>query len=75
MEFSEYDGPFTEELQDAWNSLSEDQQYAIQSNADAAQEAYFIATLFGDQDTALSIAEDVVREAHRIAELPLPLPE
>lgn len=72
MEFSEYDGPFTAELQAAWPTLSEDQQRAIQGEADQMAGAFFLAALIGDEQAAGDAANDVVREAHRIAGLPIP---
>lgn len=72
MEFSDYNGPFTAELQEAWNGLTEDQQTELQMNADAAHAGYVMSLFFGDEDSALQIAEDVLAEAHRIAGLPIP---
>lgn len=72
MEFSDYDGPFSAELAEAWPTLTEDQQYEIQAEANAAAEVFFLMAMFGDVQAAGDLAREVVREAHRIAGLPNP---
>lgn len=71
MEFSDYDGPSSVELEQSWESLSSEQQLAIQNLANGASGTFFLAVMFGDMATAQATAEDVVRGAHQIAGLPL----
>jgi len=71
MEFSDYDGPSSVELEQAWSSLSADQQAAIQAVADEAGPTFYLSVMFGDMGTAQRTAADVISAAHSIAGLPL----
>ena len=72
MDFTEYNGPASIELEEAWPSLTEDQQAAIQAEADEAFVEFLMANLMGNAEAAMDVAFDTLRKAHSIAGLPQP---
>lgn len=67
MEFSEYDGPESPELEQAWPSLSEGQQAQIQALAQEVFPMFAITVMMGDRVGAEQIMAEVVSEAHKLA--------
>ncbi len=67
MEWSEYNGPYSKELEDVWPSLSEEQQAEIIDLAINAFPRFAIAVMVGDLPRAETMMLDVVRETHTIA--------